>query len=93
MSWDYIFVGGGLSASVVSHRLMQLDPSLRILVIEAGPNASKDKSIVWHGSTSLVGGTYDWKYTTVGQTLLDGRNISWPAGKALGGGTVINAGR
>ncbi len=92
MSWDYIFVGGGLSASVVSSRLIGLDPTLNILVVEAGRNANNDPDIIYPNSTNLMGGTYDWKYVTAQQAHLGGRNVSVPCGKGLGGGTVINAG-
>ncbi|KAL7917696.1 GMC oxidoreductase [Trichoderma austrokoningii] len=92
MLWDYIFVGGGLSASVVSNRLHHYDPSLKILVIEAGGNANNDPSVVYPNSTNLIGGEYDWKYQTVPQVNLDNRQIDLPCGKALGGGTVINSG-
>ncbi|POR33127.1 GMC oxidoreductase [Tolypocladium paradoxum] len=88
--WDYIVVGGGLSASVVSNRLLHLDPSLKILVVEAGPNANDDQDIIYHSPTSLVGGIYDWKYQTVPQIHLGNRPVSLPCGKGLGGGTVIN---
>lgn len=92
MLWDYIFVGGGLSASVTSNRLLSQDPSLKILVVEAGPNANNDPSVVYPNSTNLIGGEYDWKYKTVPQVHLDKRQIDVPCGKALGGGTVINSG-
>ncbi|KAI8965842.1 putative GMC oxidoreductase [Daldinia sp. FL1419] len=88
--WDYIFVGGGLSASVVSHRLLEFDPKLKILVVEAGPNANDRADIVWPNSTNLMGGDFDWKYKTVKQTHLNDRKIDWASGKALGGGTTIN---
>ncbi|KAI0474343.1 putative GMC oxidoreductase [Xylaria cf. heliscus] len=89
-SWDYIFVGGGLSASVVAHRLYERDHQLKILVVEAGPDADNDADIVYPNSTDLIGGDFDWKYITVNQTNLDDRPVDYPAGKALGGGTVIN---
>ncbi|RFU80111.1 glucose dehydrogenase [Trichoderma arundinaceum] len=92
MLWDYILVGGGLSASVLSNRLHALAPTAKILVIEAGANANNDQTIITFNSTNLVGGEYDWKYKTVPQTGLGGRNVSLPQGKALGGGTVINSG-
>lgn len=92
MLWDYIFVGGGLSASVVSNRLHHFDSSLKILVIEAGGNANNDESVMWPNSTNLIGGEYDWKYKTVPQVALNNRNVDLPCGKALGGGTVINSG-
>ncbi|KAI0502779.1 alcohol oxidase [Xylaria bambusicola] len=89
-SWDYIFVGGGLSASVVAHRLNERDQQLKILVVEAGPDANNAADIVYPNSTNLIGGEYDWKYITINQTNLDDRTVNYPAGKALGGGTVIN---
>ncbi|PTB62747.1 GMC oxidoreductase [Trichoderma citrinoviride] len=92
MLWDYIFVGGGLSASVVSNRLHHFNSSLKILVIEAGGNANNDESVMWPNSTNLIGGEYDWKYKTVPQVALNNRNVDLPCGKALGGGTVINSG-
>ncbi|XXG96981.1 hypothetical protein Hte_003274 [Hypoxylon texense] len=90
--WDYIFVGGGLAASVVSHRLHQFDLTLKILVVEAGPNANDRSDIVWPNPTNLAGGDFDWKDKSVNQSNLDGRSIDLPGGKALGGGTVINGG-
>lgn len=92
MLWDYIFVGGGLSASVVANRLIAHDKSLKILLVEAGADANNDPSIVYPNSTNLVGGEYDWKYLTVPQAHLNGRIVNLPCGKALGGGTVINNG-
>ncbi|KAI1483055.1 putative GMC oxidoreductase [Daldinia eschscholtzii] len=88
--WDYIFVGGGLAASVVSHRLSQFNSSLKILLVEAGPNANDRADIVWPNSTNLIGGDFDWKDRSVEQSHVDGRIIDLPSGKALGGGTVIN---
>lgn len=93
MLWDYIFVGGGLSGSVVSNRLLEFNSSLKILVLEAGPNANNDPSVVWPNSTNLIGGDYDWNLTSVPQAYVGNRSISLPQGKALGGGTVINSGK
>lgn len=92
MLWDYIFVGGGLSASVVANRLLHKDASLKILVVEAGPNANQAEDIIFPNSTNLIGGEYDWKYKTVPQVHLNNRIVDLPCGKALGGGTVINSG-
>lgn len=58
-SWDYIFVGGGLSASVVSHRLHEFNNQLKILVVEAGPDANSRTDIVWPNSTNSIGGDFD----------------------------------
>jgi choline dehydrogenase-like flavoprotein len=91
--WDFIFVGGGLSASVVAHRLIQSNPKLQILVVEAGPNVNDRTDIIWPNSANLIGGDFDWAYETVKQSQLNDRHVNMPAGKALGGGTVINNGR
>lgn len=90
MVWDYIFVGGGLCASVTSNRLLKHDPTLNILIIEAGANANNDPSVIYPNTTNRIGGQYDWKYKTVPQVHLDGRVIDLPCGKAVGGGSVIN---
>ncbi|GJN74776.1 hypothetical protein PLIIFM63780_009827 [Purpureocillium lilacinum] len=88
--WDYVLVGGGLSATVLASSLIRFDASLKILVVEAGPNANDATDIVYANSTNLVGGAYDWKDKTVPQAHLGGRSVDVPAGRALGGGTVIN---
>lgn len=93
MIFDFIVVGGGLAASVVSNRLLEQDPSRKILVVEAGPDANCDASLIWPNATNTIGGTYDWNISSVPQVNADNRNISLPVGKALGGGTVINSGK
>ncbi|EGX93356.1 glucose dehydrogenase, putative [Cordyceps militaris CM01] len=82
MLWDYIFVGGGLSAAVTSNRLLHHHPALKILVIEAGANANNDPS----------GRPIRLEVQNVPQVHLNNRQIDLPCGKALGGGTVINVG-
>ncbi|KAI1270534.1 hypothetical protein F5Y18DRAFT_414235 [Xylariaceae sp. FL1019] len=88
--WDYIVVGGGLAGTVISNRLLSYNSSLQILLIEAGRDASHDSSILYHNSTNLVHGTYDWAYLTTPQPSLNNRHIDAPAGHCLGGGTAIN---
>lgn len=88
--WDYIVVGGGLAGSVVSSRLLALDNAAKILVVEAGPNVANRTDILYANSTNLVGGDFDWNYYSLPQANLDGREIQSAAGKALGGGSVIN---
>ena len=38
----------------------------------------------------LVGSSYDWHYTTVAQPGANNREITWPAGKLLGGSSAVN---
>lgn len=92
--FDYIIVGGGTAGCVLASRLNQDNPSLSILLIEAGPDASSHP-LVPQGSkaTQLLGSELDWGYETVPQKHLDDRVLSNHAGKALGGSTVINSGK
>ncbi|KAE8315546.1 GMC oxidoreductase [Aspergillus transmontanensis] len=89
---DYIIVGGGLAGSVVANRLYNADNSLQILLVEAGVDASDNTLIPYANNTAfLIGSDLDWGFVTAPQKNLEGRKISNPAGKCLGGGTAINS--
>ncbi|KAF4781345.1 GMC oxidoreductase [Colletotrichum scovillei] len=88
--WDCIVVGGGIAGSVVSNRLLEQDPSLKILLVEAGTNTHAVENIEWIDMNNAIGGEYDWGFSSVPQTHLDNREIVSPVGKGLGGGTIIN---
>ncbi|KAI0870148.1 GMC oxidoreductase [Hypoxylon argillaceum] len=89
--WDYIIVGGGIAGCVVASRLKQYQPSSRILLIEAGPDVSSNQDILHFSALKFVGGKFDWGYKTTPQKHYDGREVDIPSGRALGGGSVINA--
>lgn len=84
-------VGGGPGGMTVATRLSE-DPDVTVLLLEAGPI---DKGEPWvqipFFAGQGVGSTYDWNLMTVPQTYLDGKARALPQGRALGGGTVINA--
>jgi len=87
---DYIVVGTGSAGSVVASRL-SADPSLSVVVLEAGP-LDKDKFVhIPAAFAKLFRGDMDWNYLTEPQKELDGREIYWPRGKVLGGSSSINA--
>ncbi|KAK1457841.1 GMC oxidoreductase [Colletotrichum melonis] len=88
--WDCIVVGGGIAGSVVSNRLLEQDPSLKILLIEAGTNTHAVENIEWIDMNNAIGGEYDWGVSSVPQTHLDNRKIASPVDKGLGGGTIVN---
>ncbi|KAK1676767.1 GMC oxidoreductase [Colletotrichum godetiae] len=88
--WDFIVVGGGLAGSVISNRLLHKDPTLKILLVEAGPNVNGLESIAYPNTSTGAGSDIDWAYTSIPQANVDNRSIAAPAGKALGGGTAIN---
>ncbi|RFU28328.1 hypothetical protein B7463_g8013, partial [Scytalidium lignicola] len=74
-------------------RLKEGNSNLSILLVEAGPNANDNLSVL-DGSkfVSLWGSDFDWKYVTVPQKSLGGKTVPNPAGRLLGGGSAINAG-
>ncbi|KAI9830622.1 MAG: hypothetical protein M1819_005432 [Sarea resinae] len=90
-SYDYIVVGGGISGLVVANRLSE-DPTVSVLVLEAGIPDHYEAFIQVPGYVgSAVGTQYDWNLGTVGQTYLDGASRPMPQGKVLGGGSILNA--
>ncbi|KAJ0340994.1 hypothetical protein KNSL1_011309 [Colletotrichum chrysophilum] len=54
--WDFIVVGGGLAGSVISNRLLHKDPTLRILLVEAGPSVNGLEAIAYPNTTAWVRG-------------------------------------
>lgn len=87
---DYIIVGGGTAGCVLAHRLTE-DESVDVLLLEAGEPANHRDDVlnpnrVWE----VLGSDLDWCFETEPQEHLDGRQVEWPRGKALGGSSVIN---
>ncbi|KAI1502603.1 putative glucose-methanol-choline oxidoreductase [Biscogniauxia marginata] len=92
---EYIFafssVSPTLAGLVVANRLSE-DSSQRVLVLEAGLHHSEDPRVKTPGFYPILSGSeLDWDFKTEAQSTLNGRSISLPQGKALGGSTAINA--
>ncbi|KAE8143449.1 choline dehydrogenase [Aspergillus pseudotamarii] len=87
---DYVIVGGGTAALVVACRLSE-NPDTRIVVLERGEDVSNDARVqnplVYE---SLAGSEMDWNLKVAPQAGLNGREFNQPAGKALGGSSLIN---
>ncbi|PQE26804.1 Choline dehydrogenase protein [Rutstroemia sp. NJR-2017a BVV2] len=82
----------GIAGCVVASRLHEKDPSLSITLIEAGPDASKHPNVPSPMTAQLLlHSELDWDYKTVPQRHLNNRECYAAGGKALGGGSVINA--
>ncbi len=91
--YDYIIIGGGIAGSTLASRLHDRLPRVSILLIEAGPDVTEHPLVTDGRNTArLVGSELDWNYSTVPQQHLNGRVCVNNAGKALGGGSAINAG-
>ena len=82
--FDYVIVGGGSAGCVVAARLAE-DPGSRVLLLEAGPDASGIEEVrVPAAYSRLFRSQYDWNYVTLPQERADTRPVYWPSGKVLG---------
>ncbi|KAM0350516.1 hypothetical protein ACHAPU_002997 [Fusarium lateritium] len=88
--YDYIIVGAGASGLTVANRLSE-DPAVTVLVIEAGDFDKNEDFMTIPGlAGGAVGTKYDWNLTYPASSSLNGRNISAPLGKVVGGSTKLN---
>lgn len=87
--YDYIIVGAGSAGCVLANRLSE-DPSVRVLLIEAGATDSKPEIHIPIAFATLFQTSYDWAYVTETQPHLNNRQIDWPRGKMLGGSSSMN---
>ncbi|MGY2001629.1 GMC family oxidoreductase [Blastococcus sp. SYSU DS1024] len=88
--FDVVVVGAGSAGSAVAGRLSE-DPTLRVLVLEAGGADDVLEVKIPAGLYKVWRTRHDWNYTTDGQPGLGGRKLFWPRGKLLGGSSSINA--
>src|SRR5256885_17034792 len=88
--YDYVIVGPGSAGCVLANGL-SADAATRVLVIEAG---GKDRNPWIHIPAGFYRNIYHpgitWQFETEPVPGLDGRRISWPRGKVLGGSSSIN---
>ncbi len=89
--YDYIVVGAGSAGCLLANRL-SADPASRVLVLEAG---GRDNWIWFHipvGYLFAIGNPRsDWCFKTEPEEGLNGRSLSYPRGKVIGGSSAINA--
>ena len=88
--FDYVIVGAGTAGCVLANRL-SADPGNRVLLLEAG---GKDDWIWIHipvGYLYCIGNPRtDWMMKTAPEPGLNGRSLTYPRGKVLGGCTSVN---
>ena len=89
--YDHIIVGAGSAGCVLANRL-SADPDRRVLLLEAG---GRDDWIWYHipvGYLFAIGNPRsDWMFKTEQEKGLNGRSLSYPRGKVIGGSSSITA--
>jgi len=89
-AFDVVVVGGGSAGCVLASRLTE-NPAVSLCLIEAG---GRDRNPWIHlplGFGKLVPNPkVNWGYETEPEPQLNGRRLSWPRGKVLGGSGSIN---
>jgi choline dehydrogenase len=89
-AFDYVIVGAGSAGCVLANRL-SADPGVSVALIEAG---GRDRNPWIH----IPAGYYrnfsnpavTWQFGSGPEPHLDGRVVSWPRGRVLGGSSAIN---
>src|SRR5271154_1855748 len=90
MTYDYIIVGGGPAGCVLANRL-SADPSINVLLLEAGGSDWNPLFRMPAGFAKMTKGVASWGWSTVPQKHLNGRIIWYTQAKVIGGGSSINA--
>src|SRR3954466_4740837 len=89
-SFDYVIVGAGSAGCVLANRL-SADPSVRVLLLEAGGSDRKLNIRIPTAFAKQFRSDLDWNYSSEPEPNLIGRSIFLPRGRSLGGSSSMNA--
>ena len=88
--YDYVIVGAGPAGCLLANRL-SANPQHRVLLLEAGGRDNYPWIHIPVGYLFCIGNPRtDWCFKTEAQPGLQGRALSYPRGKVLGGCSSIN---
>src|SRR5215831_5735671 len=88
--YDYIIIGAGSAGCVLASRLSE-DPTVKVLLLEAGDKDTANAIHMPVAFSKLFKGPNDWAYYTEAEGQLGNRSLYWPRGKVLGGSSSLNA--
>ncbi|MFT4824180.1 MAG: choline dehydrogenase [Halioglobus sp.] len=88
--YDYIIVGAGSAGCALAYRLSR-EASRKVLLLEAGPRDYNPMIHIPLGfAFTMKSESIGWCYETDPEPNMNGRKLSWPRGKVLGGTSSIN---
>ena len=87
-TFDVIIVGGGSAGITLAARLSE-DSSRSVLLIEAGSDGGTDAPEDRLANVSFALTARDWGMRA---SIAPGRELDYPQGRALGGGSAVNGG-
>ncbi|TFK36631.1 alcohol oxidase-like protein [Crucibulum laeve] len=93
IEYDIVFAGGGASGCLIAGRLAAADPSLKILILEAGEhtlNLPAHTQPVRFFTHLQPGSTTVSFNVSKPSPYVNGRSIVTPSGRCLGGGSSVN---
>lgn len=88
--YDFIIAGAGTAGLVIASRLSE-DPNVTVTVIEPGPDVRNDPEVYSTDfSFDVYNTSINYVYPSIPQPQLGNRTLSYRAGKAIGGTSIVN---
>ncbi len=87
--FDYIVVGAGSAGCAIASRLSE-NPSIRVLLLEAGGTDINPFVASPLGETAMLERAQDWNFPSEPEPMLNNAKMKLARGKCLGGSSSIN---
>ncbi|MCG3267688.1 GMC family oxidoreductase [Yoonia sp. I 8.24] len=91
LEFDYVIVGAGSAGCVLANRLSACGKHTVLLLESGGSDARFWVKVPLGYAINVANPAVNWGYQTAADPGLNGRAISWPRGKVIGGSSSINA--